>query len=251
MLVVKKRTFSGVICEQEIYRISKRSEGYGNAKPRLRFKNEEEREHHKEEISRRWHARLFNENFDPSAWYGTLTFDDENEIFNFNEARYIGDLFVRRLKYKYPDAVIFLYCGRGKSTHRIHFHIVAKGIPREYIVKQWRYGSVVRIDPLRKHNYYNGVDHGQDYTGLANYLFNHWTKEQGGHRWKMTRNAKRPQQEEPKVVFREYSESKPPKAPKGYKLVESYSTKYGYLYFKYVLEPPKGGRKQAEKSVSF
>ncbi len=239
MQVVKRRTFSGVVCEQEIYRITERNPYFKTSGPRLRFKDETERQHHKDEISRRNHARLFNENFDPSSLYSTLTFDDENEIFTWGEARKVAELYIRRLKYKYPDAVIFLYKGRGKSTHRIHFHVVSKGVPKEYIIKQWPYGSVARIDPLREHNLYNGVDHGQDYTGLANYLFNHWTPEQGGHRWKMTRNAKKPEREDFKPVRREYSESKPPRAPKGYKLVESQATKYGYLYFKYVKEPPK------------
>ena len=38
-----------------------------------------------------------------------------------------------------------------------------------------------------------------------------------------------------------------PRPPKGYILVETKSTKYGYLYFKYVLEPPKRKRKRAAK----
>ena len=46
---------------------------------------------------------------------------------------------------------------------------------------------------------------------------------------------------------RVYTESKPPRPPKGYILVETKSTKYGYLYFKYVLEPPKRKRKRAAK----
>ena len=75
--------------------------------------------------------------------------------------------------------------------------------------------------------------------------FDHWTKEQGGHRWKQTRNARKPDRETPTVAKRVYTESKPPRPPKGYILVETKSTKYGYLYFKYVLEPPK--RKRAAK----
>ena len=74
--------------------------------------------------------------------------------------------------------------GRGKGTHRIHFHMVSEGIPEEQIRKLWGMGEIVRIEHLREHNYYSGIDHGQDYTGLANYLFGHWTPEQGGHRWK-------------------------------------------------------------------
>lgn len=236
---VKKRTFSGVVCEQEIYSISDRAKNEKNAKPRLRFNTEEERERHRIGISRRKHARLVNENFFPSSLYSTLTFDNENEVHTFDEAKHVRDLFVRRLKYACPEAVIFIYLGRGKNTRRIHLHMLSEGVPEELINKQWVHGSIVSVEKLREHNFYNKVDYGQDYTGLANYLFDHWTPEQGGHRWKQTRNARMPEKEEVTEVKRAYSENRPPQAPKGYKLVEIKSTKYGYLYFKYVKEVPK------------
>ena len=118
-------------------------------------------------------------------------------------------------------------------------HMLSEGVPEELIRRQWYLGSVVRIEHLKGHNYYDGVDHGQDYTGLANYLFDHWTPEQGGHRWKPTKNLRQPERENPKEIKRQYSEQKPPRAPKGYVLVESKATRYGYLYFKYVRIPPK------------
>ncbi len=245
MQVVKVRTFSGVVCEQEVFPMNERGADRGTVEPRLRFQSEEERAQHRDMISRRRHARQVNENFSAGDLYCTFTFDNENEVHSFDEARRVRDNFVRRLKYRYPTAVIFIYMGRGKNTSRIHFHALIKGVEPDYIVRQWRYGTVLRIDPLREHNYYDGVDHGQDYTGLANYLFDHWTPEQGGHRWKMTRNARKPEREAPTVVRREYSEDKPPRPPKGYKLVETRSTKYGYFYFKYVIEPPKRERKKA------
>lgn len=224
-----------------MYYISDKVKSRKDAKPRLRFKSEEEREAHKLGMSKRNHRRNFNENFRPTSLYSTLTFDDENEVHTWSEANYIKELYLRRLRYAYPDAVIFFYKGRGKSTHRIHFHMVSEGIPEEVIRKQWIYGEVVEIKHLRAHNYYNGVDHGQDYTGLADYLWGHWTPEQGGKRWYQTRNARRPEREEPKEIKRAYSEDKPPTPPKGYKMVESRGTKYGYMYFKYVLdiEPEK------------
>lgn len=241
---VKRRTFSGVVCEQEVFSVSDRMIDLRRAEPRQRFKTPEEREKHKVNISRRKHARAFNENFSPRSLYSTLTFDDDNECHDYEEAKRLRDLFVRRLKYAFPDAVIFIYVGKGKTTHRIHLHMVSDGIPEEEIVKRWAFGNIRRIDHLREHNYYDGVDHGQDYTGLANYLFDHWTPEQGGHRWKQTRNARKPDREEPTVIKREYTEAKPPRPPKGYILVETKSTKYGYLYFKYVLEPPKRTRRK-------
>lgn len=238
MLRIKKRTFSGVVCEQEIFTVSERVKDKKGAESRLRFKTEEERVQHRLGISRRKHARLVNANFSPCSLYSTLTFDDEHEVHTFDDAKRIRDLFVRRLKYACPDAVIFIYLGRGKSTHRIHVHMISNGVPENIITTQWRYGRIVDIVHLREHNFYGGKDYGQDYTGLANYLFDHWTPEQGGHRWKQTRNTRKADEEEPTEIKREYSEEKPPRAPKGYKLVESKSTKYGYLYFKYVKESP-------------
>ena len=245
---VKKRTFSGVVCEQEVFTISDRVQDIRKAEPRQRFKTPEEREQHRINISRKKHARYFNENFSPRSLYRTLTFDVEHECHEYRDVKRIRDLFVRRLKYAYPDAVIFIYVGRGKSTHRFHIHMVSDGIPEDFTEKKWEFGSVLRIEHLREHNYYNGIDHGQDYTGLANYLFDHWTPEQGGHRWKQTRNAKKPDAEKPTEVKRNYSEAKPPRPPKGYIFVEAKSTKYGYQYFKYVLEPPKRKRTKPKKA---
>lgn len=240
---VKKRIFAGCVCEQEIYNVSDGGKKPIEAKPRLRFANEEEREKHREGISRRNHARAFNANFSPSSLYSTLTLDDEHEVHSFPEARKIRDNYIRRLKYAYPDAVIFSYLGRGKNTHRIHLHMVSEGIPESDIVEKWGQGEIRRVEPLREHNYYEGKDHGRDYTGLADYLFDHWTKEQGGHRWKQTKNARKYEKEEATEAKRIYSEAKPPKAPPGYILVDYKCTSYGYMYFKYVLTPPPKRRK--------
>ena len=73
--------------------------------------------------------------------------------------------------------------------------------------------------------------------GLANYLFNHWQPEQGGHRYFATRNARKPEEEKATEVHlkHSYSEHKPPRPPKGYRLVEAKGSGYGWTYFKYVL----------------
>ena len=238
MIRLKRRTFSGCVCEQEVF-CAATVRNYKSAEPRPRFANKEERDQHKLNISRRRHARLVNENFNPGSLYSTLTFDMDNEVHDYIDAKKLRDLFVRRLKRKYPDAVIFIYMGKGKHTNRIHLHMLSHGVPQDYIEKQWIYGSINRIEHLRSHNFYDGVDHGCDYTALANYLFEHWEPEQGRHRWKQTRNARQPEREEATLCIRKYSEEHPPRAPKGYKLVETRSTKYGYLYFKYIVEPHK------------
>lgn len=244
---VIRNTYSGSVCEREVYDISELTRNIKAARiPKPRFQNEEEREQHKLGISRRRHARLVNANFSPTSLYSTLTFSNEYEVHTFEEAKRIRENFIRRLKRACPDARIMAYLGRGKSTNRIHMHMLSEGVPEELIRRQWYLGSVVRIEHLKGHNYYDGVDHGQDYTGLANYLFDHWTPEQGGHRWKPTKNLRQPEREKPKEIKRQYSEQKPPRAPKGYVLVESKATRYGYLYFKYVRIPPKRTRKKAE-----
>ena len=157
---VKRRIFSGVVCEQEVYTVSDRT-NIKKAEPRPRFKDDEERAQHRIGISKRKHQRLVNENFSPLSLYSTLTFDDDSEVHTFSEARRIRDNYFRRLQRACPDAKIIIYMGRGKSTNRIHFHMISDGIPEETISGKWNDGSVIHIRHLREHNYYNGVDYGQ------------------------------------------------------------------------------------------
>lgn len=245
-----RNVYSGVVLEREVYTIAEKTRDVKKAKPRLRFQTEEERKAHKLGISKRKHRRSFNENFSPSSLYSTLTFDDENEVHTWGEANYIKELYIRRLRYACPEAVIFFYKGRGKSTHRIHFHMVSEGVSEEVIRKQWLYGEVVEIEHLREHNYYQGIDYGQDYTGLADYLWGHWTPEQGGKRWYQTRNARKPDKDKPQEAKRLYNEMKPPQAPKGYVYVGCHCTKYGYWCFKYILEPPPDERRMGRKKIN-
>jgi len=244
---VKRRIFAGSVCEQYVFTTPSRTGSLQTAEPRVRFKTEDERIQHRESISRRHHARVFNANFNPQSLYTTLTLDNDHEVHTLEEGRKIGDLLVRRLKYANPDAQIMLYMGRGRSTSRIHYHMVSNGLTEEAIRGKWKAGKIVRIDKLKTNNYYNGENHGQDYTGLANYLFAHWTPEQGGKRWKQTKNIVQPEYEKPTVVTRKYTVDNPPVAPKGYKLVESKATQYGYLYFKYVVECVKNNTERTQR----
>lgn len=257
---MKTRIFSGAVCEQLVYNVpsgTKEPSNYDPEKPsRKRFKDEEERKYHREEISRRKFIRIVNENHNPESIYSTLTFNREWEVHTFEEAKQVRRNFIRVLTYHYPDAVIHLVMGRGKATKRIHFHMVSNGIPLGFIKKKWKYGKIAEHSYLRKHNWYEDepgiwVDHGQDYTGLATYMWEHWTEEVGGHRWFQTKNVRQPDAEEPTKVRKTggYSAKCPPRAPKGYKLVETKATKYGYLYFKYVVIPPEQERKKAKKKT--
>ena len=250
---MKRRDFFGPICTQIVYNVPDTVRNVVNYDPeqceKERFGSIKEYKKFKADISRRTHYRNFMENFSPTSLYSTLTFDNEWEVHTFFEAKNVRRRYIRALKRAFPDAVIFLYMGRGKATNRIHFHMVSEGLPEDVISKKWKYGSVVRIEHLREHCYYGGIDHGADYAGLANYLFDHWTEEIGGHRWFQTKNARKPEREEPTEVNVRggYSEKRPPRTPKGYKLVEIKSTKYGYLFFKYVVEPKKPQRKRRRK----
>lgn len=235
---VKKRIFSGAVCEQEVYTVSDRTGNVAKAKYKPVARTPEERERHNLMIARKHHARLINENFSPSSLYSTLTFDNDHEVHSWEEAARLGRLYQRRLRYAFPDAKICLYKGKGKNTSRIHFHMISDGVPEEVIKAQWIYGDVVDVEPLRAHNFYNGIDHGCDYTGLANYLFDHWTPDQGSkHRYFATRNLRQPESEDAKVALRSYSPDNPPLAPKGYRLVECVQNRFGYMCFKYIKEP--------------
>ncbi len=234
---VKRRIFCGAVCEQEVFYIRENQNMLTAQPQKERFRTEEERAAHREAISRRKHMQLFNANFSHESLYSTLTLDNENEVHYYDDMKRLRDNYIRRLQRRFPDAVIFAYIGKGKNTRRFHMHMVSNGVPEDMIHSLWQYGRIDRIEHLREHCVYDGVDHGEDYQGLANYLFNHWEPEFGGHRWKMTRNAARPEKEEAREIKRNYTQEKPPAAPRGYKLVETRSNQYGYLYFKYVRIP--------------
>lgn len=236
---VKQRTFSGAVCEQIVYNISERAD-IRTAKPRKpRFENEEDRAAHREAISRKKNAQLINANFSPTSYYSTLTFALDCEVHTAEECKREMGNYARRLLYRYPEAKVYLVYGKGRHTARFHLHMISDGIPEEEIGKHWGRGSVLESKRLRAHNYYKNeagelIDHGQDYTGLANYLFDHWRPEFGGHRWRASRTCCKPEAEAPMEAVREYSPKKPPVAPRGYTLVEARATKYGYQYYKYV-----------------
>lgn len=246
---VKIRTFSGAMCEQEVFTlpdtIRKLPLTGTEAELRLRkrFENDEDRARHKENMSRRHHARLVNQNFSPTSIYSTLTFDDEHEVHTFKEARRIRDLYVRRLQTINPKVKIMIYMGRGKGTDRIHFHMLSDGINKEAISSRWIAGTVISMKNLRKQNFYDHVDHGQDYSGLADYLFGHWTEEQGKgtHRWRPTKTIQQPDREPPTVAKREYTVTKPPQPPKGYRYIGCTVNQFSYLSFLYtkILDKPK------------
>ena len=247
---VKRRIFSGAVLEQEVFTVPDTTRDIKNAEYRPRFADEGERAGHREAISRRNFERKVNANFGPHSLYSTLTMSNDYEVHTFDDARRMLNNFIRRLQYVCPEMQAVAVMGRGKGTNRIHFHLITNGVTRAQIAAKWVAGDVVRIENLRAHNIYNGVDHGRDYTGLARYLFDHWTPEQGGHRWKQTKNLKTPEREAAAAVNRNYTVSKPPRAPKGYRLVDARENAFGYLWFLYVKNCDEGDVADAGKRMN-
>lgn len=248
----KRRTFSGAVCEQIVYQVAERTELKNSRPRRPRFQNEEERKKHRDEISRRRLAQIVNANFSPLSMYVTLTMDADHEVHSADEIKKVRDNFLKRLAYKCPDVKYVVVYGKGKSTNRFHLHMIVEGATEQEIGRAWRQGNVADVRKLRAHNYYvhedgTRVDHGRDYTALANYLHGHWQEEFGGHRYKASRNCQKPEAEGATIATREYDEKHPPIAPRGYVLIECRMTRYGYQYFKYVLDP----KKQADREPFF
>lgn len=240
--MVKQRIFAGEICDQVVYmQQDETTRGISVKNPRPRFKTEEEREEHKRHIAKRNHALLINANFGPSSYFSTFTFNNENEIYDFDDAKKIRDIFWRRLRKYNPDAKLSVYMGRGKTTSRIHFHLLSNGIPPETLKACWTWGEVRECRQFRDHNidHVTKTDHGHDYTNVANYCFDHWTTEQGkGKRYKHTKNFIQPEKEKPTECAVVYSLERPPIAPKGYIYTgDCYATPYGYLRFRYIVDP--------------
>lgn len=252
---VKKRRFSGAVCEQIVFNVRETTDTK-TAKPRRpRFQTEEEREEFNNEISRKKFVHMVNGTFTTAGYYSTLTFSTEYEIHTAEDARRERKNFYRRIMRKYPEAKVVIVYGRGKATSRFHLHMISEGVPIEEIGKIWGRGSVIETKQLRAHNYYVDqktgelVDHGADWTALASYMHAHWRKEFGGHRWLASSNVREPEAEAPTEAIREYDEKHPPVAPKGFVLVETKATKYGYIYYKYVRIPEKEKKRQKGRNV--
>lgn len=251
---LKTRVFAGAVCEQYVYNVPERADPKKYREPKPRFANDQERQAHRLAISMRKNRRLINDNFSPLSLYSTLTFDQDNECHTVAECKAERDKYVRRLRHKYPNAKIYIVYGRGKHTNRFHLHMISDGIPEEAIGEMWGRGSVIDVKHLRAHNYYKNdkgqkVDHGADFSGLADYLFSHWREEFGGHRWKCTRNVKEPEPEEPTIAVRDYDLQHPPIAPKGYVLTDARLTQYGYMHFTYCRIPEEDLGKRPKRAL--
>lgn len=246
---MKRVTVSGAVLEQEIFNVAPNTKNLRGAAPKpAAERTEQEKEEYNLKQSLKRFIRIVNHNFNSKSYYVTLTFDDAHLPQDFKGVRRALDNYIRRLQYLFPHMIAVAVMGRGKRTKRFHLHCIIAGVDEKTICGKWSAGSVKRIEPLREHNYYNGVDHGQDFTALAIYLFDHWTEEQGkGKRWKQTKTVRQPERKRPTLPKRRYSMDKPPITPKGYMLVEKRESNHylgGYLCFKYVKIPPPDEKRQ-------
>jgi len=235
MALCRRVTRSGVVYEAEIYSVSDCVKNIKESKPKPdNIRTPEEKKNYNNHKSEKHFVRLVNTNFNSSAYYVTLTYDEEHLPLTYEEACNILSNYIRRLQRNNPNVAIIAVTGFGKSNGRLHHHLIILGASEDDILNKWKHGSIKRAEHPRKHNFYNGIDCGEDFTGLAVYLHGHTPAEHKGKRWKQTKNLKKPQQEKAKTVLRSYGLNKPPKAPKGFILVESKTSNYycGYMYFK-------------------
>lgn len=75
-----------------------------------------------------------------------------------------------------------LVTGFGSRSGRLHHHLIVSDVSESDILNKWTFGEIAKVEHLRKDNYYNGVNHGEDFTALAIYLHQHTPTEHKGKR---------------------------------------------------------------------
>lgn len=236
----KRVTRSGAVYEVEFYPVSETVRDFSKSKPKpVNVRTDEEKARYNNHKSEKHFVRIVNTNFTSAAYYITLTYDNEHLPSSYTEAVKNLDNYIRRLRYSNPYAKIVAVTGHGSRSGRLHHHLIVSGVSECDILSKWTFGEIAKVEHLRKDNYYNGINHGEDFTALAIYLHQHTPTEHKGKRWRQTKSIQPPVQEKAKQVERVYSPERPPKAPKGFMFVEARTSDYyksGYVYFKYVRE---------------
>lgn len=232
-----KKTRSGAVCEIEVYSVPDGVKLTKNTEPKHQnVRTDEEKARYNNHKSEKHFVRLINTNFTSAAYYVTLTYDNEHLPTSYAAAVKNLDNYIRRLRYSNPNARIVAVTGFGSRSGRLHHHLIVSCVAEGDILGKWTGGEIVKAEHLRKDNYYNGINHGEDFTALAVYLHKHTPAEHKGKRWKQTKNVVKPIAEKATPIKRAYSEICPPKTPDGYLLVEVKTCEFfnGYICFKYV-----------------
>jgi len=212
--------------------------GKSSPKPE-NIRTPEEKVRYNNHRSEKRFVRTVNTNFTSAAYYVTLTYDDEHLPKSYEEAQKNLDNYIRRLRHSNPNAKIIAVTGYGRRSGRLHHHLIIDFVSEGDILSKWTFGEIAKVEHLRKNNYYNGVNHGEDFTALAIYLHKHTPSEHKGKRWKQTKNIQQPIQEKAERVKRIYTPARPPKTPDGFTLAEVKTCEFfnGYICFKYVRIP--------------
>lgn len=234
-------THAGAVVEIEFYSVPENARGEA-VKPNPRnVRTPEQKEKYNNYKSEKQAIRLINANFTAAGYYVTLSYDAEHLPKSYDAAEKNARLFLNRLKYKFPNTKIICFTAAGDVSGRFHHHLIIEGVPESYILKKWSGGKIVKIERLRAHNYYNGMDCGEDFTALAKYLHRQVPGRKGRKRWTET-GLTQPKQEKTKSALLAYTAKKPPKAPSGYRLVEVRDCEYfasSYICFKFARIPQK------------
>ncbi|MCL2053516.1 MAG: hypothetical protein FWG90_03615 [Oscillospiraceae bacterium] len=244
MPTIRTKTYSGAVLEYEQFTISDTIVNMKTVKPKTRrdLTPEEKAEHTRRQSKTRF-TRAVNRNFTHKSYYLTLTYNAESLPLTIEEAVKSRNLYIRRIKHSNPDAKIIAVTGYGRRSGRLHHHLIIDNAAEADIIGKWTGGEVYHIENLRRHNYYGMVDHGEDFTGLAEYLFSHVPENYVGKRWYQSKNLIKPEEKDKRQSKIVYTESNPPKAPAGYKHVSTYKCPYyksTYIRFKFVrITPPK------------
>ncbi len=185
----KKVTYAGAVLEVEVFTVSDKVRNIKNAIPKPENNLTPEQKAQKNvNKSQKQFIRLVNTNFTSRAYYITLTYKDEYYPNNYEQAIKDRNNYLRRLKYHNPNVRYIAVTGYGSITGRLHHHLIVDGAGENDILQLWTCGDIARAEHLREHNYYNGVDYGEDYTALACYLHEHTPKSYNKRRWLQSKN---------------------------------------------------------------
>ena len=230
---IKKETKAGNVTLVSIYQKSTRAIGVGSLDAPRHPLSPEEKEKHRNRIALNNAITRVNAAFSGQAYFVTLTYD-EKHYDGVTAPCVKNDMqnWIRRVKYEFPEAIVFAVYGEGGENGRFHVHAIVQGLTPKQIKGKWNKGHVAVIS-VELWNRTNRPGLATDYTYLTIYLMKQWKKEYGGHRYYLSRNAPKPIVTSYEVTNEEYSLLAPP-MKKGYKLVAKYATEYRGYHFRYI-----------------
>lgn len=140
-------------------------------------------------------ARILNCNFKAGDLWVTLRYSDDRLPETEEEAKAIAAKFLRKAKAMLKkEGKELRYVMTTSSTRpasgekaRLHHHIVMDAVSWEAMQKLWPDNEFT----------YRRLDNRKDYTGIARYMIENASKEDGKRRWSPSKNLKKPIYTEP------------------------------------------------------